>query len=104
MQHQQLRMYDKAKDYLDRALVLTNGLEPSNNPSSLLAYNYTIRGFIYREQMNCEIAQNYFDRALFQFNNLEKSTAVTANLSTVCYNKGNCFLQTTQMDSARTSF
>lgn len=104
MQHQQLRMYDKAKDYLDRALVLTNGLEPSDKPSSLLAYNYTIRGFIYREQMNCEIAQNYFDRALFQFNNLEKSTAVTANLSTVYYNKGNCFLQTTQIDSARTSF
>jgi len=104
MQHQQLRMYDKAKDYLDRALVLTNRLEPTDKPSSLLAYNYIIRGFIYREQMNCDIAQNYFDRALHQLKNLEASPATTANLSTVYYNKGNCFLQTTQIDSARTSF
>lgn len=104
MQHQQLRMYDKAQEYLDRALVLTNRLEPSEKPSSLMAYNYTIRGFIYREQMNCEVAQNYFDRALFHFNNLEESTSNTANISTVYYNKGNCFLQTSQIDLARSSF
>lgn len=103
MQHQQLRMYDKAKDYLDEALVLTNSSNLENE-SYLLAFNYTIRGFIYREQMNCEIAQNYFDRAISNFRNAKKSLAITANISTLYYNKGNCFLQTTQIDSAQISF
>lgn len=104
MQHQQLRMYDKAKDYLDEALVLTNTMNSAENLSYLLAYNYTIRGFIYREQMNCEIAQNYFDRAISHFKKADKSLAITANISTLYYNKGNCFLQTTQIDSAQISF
>lgn len=103
MQHQQLRMYDKAKDYLDEALVLANTLESPEKISFLLAYNYTIRGFIYREQMNCEIAQNYFDRAISHFKTSDRSSHI-ANVSTLYYNKGNCFLQTAAIDSARISF
>lgn len=104
MQHQQLRMYDKAKDYLEEALVLTNSLKPSDRKSYLLAYNYTIRGFIYREQMNCKIAPTYFDRAIINFESSGKSMGHTANISTLYYNKGNCFLQTSQVDSAKVSF
>lgn len=104
MQYQQLRMYDKAKDYLDEALIITNTTNSTTNLSYLLAYNATIRGFIYREQMNCEIAQNYFNRAISHFKKADKSLGITANISTLYYNKGNCFLQTTQIDSAQTSF
>lgn len=104
MQHQQLRMYDKARDYLDEALVLTNMLNQDEDPSYLLAYNYTIRGFIYREQMNCQVAQNYFDRAILHFKQSENSLASTSNMSTLYYNKGNCFLQTSQIDSAQSNF
>lgn len=104
MQHQQLRMYDKAKDYLDEALILTHTSSALRDSEYLLAFNYTIRGFIYREQMNCEIAQNYFDRAISNFKKADQSLAITANISTLFYNKGNCFIQTTEIDSAQISF
>lgn len=103
MQHQLLRINDKAKEFLDQALVLTHTVKSETRYASLLAYNYTIRGFIYREQMNCEIAQDYFDRAIAHFKQVEKPSH-TANISTLYYNKGNCFLQTTQIDSAKASY
>lgn len=104
MQHQQLRIYDKAIDYLDDALLLSKQIKNPDSLPSLLGYNYTIRGFIYREQMSCDIALNYFDKAILQFKKISHNNAMTANLSTLNYNKGNCFLQIAQIDSARASF
>lgn len=104
MQHQQLGIYDKAIDYLDEALLLSKTKSNPDSIPALLGYNYTIRGFIYREQMSCEIALGYFDKAIAQFEKLRDNPAMVANLSTLTYNKGNCFLQLTQIDSARTNF
>ena len=104
MQHQQLRIYDKAIDYLDDALLLSKQIKNPDSLPSLLGYNYTIRGFIYREQMSCDIALNYFDKAIVQFKKISGNNAMTANLSTLNYNKGNCFLQIGQIDAARESF
>lgn len=103
MQHQQLRIYDKAIEYLDEALLVSKKI-PADSIASLLAYNYAIKGFVYREQMSCEIALNYFDRAIDQFKKADKNNLMTANLSTLNYNKGNCFLQLSQIDSARATF
>ncbi len=104
MQHQQLRIYDKAIDYLDDALLLSKQIKNPDSLPSLLGYNYTIRGFIYREQMSCDIALNYFDKAIVQFKKISGNNAMTANLSTLNYNKGNCFLQIGQIEAARESF
>ena len=103
MQHQQLRIYDKAIEYLDEALLVSKNIS-ADSIASLLAYNYAIKGFVYREQMSCEIALNYFNRAINQFKKADKNNLMTANLSTLNYNKGNCFLQLTQIDSARATF
>ncbi len=100
MQHQQLRIYDKAIEYLDQALALADKTAQKDSINNLLAYNYAIRGFIYREQMSCDIALNYFDKSIDAY---KKGTDDTrfANLSTLSYNKGNCLLQISQIDSAR---
>jgi tetratricopeptide (TPR) repeat protein len=47
MQHQQLRIYDKAIEYLDEALALADKTTQKDSINTLLAYNYAIRGFIY---------------------------------------------------------
>lgn len=104
MQHQQLRIYDKAIEYLDEALLMSKQLKDPDSLPSVLGYNYTIRGFIYREQMSCDIALNYFDKAISQFEKINTRGTITANLSTLTYNKGNCFLQISQIDSARVNF
>ncbi|HET8803708.1 MAG TPA: tetratricopeptide repeat protein [Aequorivita sp.] len=103
MQHQQLRIYDKAIEYLDEALALADKTTQKDSINTLLAYNYAIRGFIYREQMSCDIALNYFDKSMEAY---KKGLGETryANLSTLSYNKGNCLLQISQIDSARANF
>jgi len=104
MQHQQLRIYDKAIEYLDEALLLSKQIKNPDSLPALLGYNYTIRGFIYREQMSCDIALNYFNKAISQFEKINAKSSMIANLSTIAYNKGNCFLQISQIDSARVNF
>lgn len=103
MQHQQLGIYNKAIEYLDEALLLSKEIHP-DSLAPLLAFNYTIRGFIYREQMSCETALGYFDKAETQFKKSETNKRIIANLSTLTYNKGNCYLQLSQIDSARANF
>lgn len=104
MQHQQLRIYDKAIEYLDEALALADKTTQKDSINTLLAYNYAIRGFIYREQMSCDIALNYFDKSIDAYNNNLDKEKKYANLSTLSYNKGNCLLQISQIDSARANF
>ena len=103
MQHQQLRIYDQAIEYLNQALELAKN-NPNDTLSKLLGYNYAVRGFIYREQMSCETAIGYFDKAISEYKKNNSQLANNANLSTLSYNKGNCFLQLSQIDSARTNF
>ncbi len=106
VQYQQLKIYDKAIEYLDEALKLTNTYsKDEDSVASLLGYNYIIRGFIYREQMSCDIALNYFNKSLYQYKKIvAKNTVMNANLSTLTYNKGNCFIMLKQIDSAKISF
>lgn len=62
--YQELQIYDKAIDYLDESLLLIEKYPAQDSVQSFLGYNATLRGFIYREQMNCEIALKYFDKAI----------------------------------------
>ncbi|PKP26332.1 MAG: hypothetical protein CVU03_03620 [Bacteroidetes bacterium HGW-Bacteroidetes-2] len=104
-QYQQLKIYDKAISYLDKALQIANEEKNKDSILNLLGYNYGARGFIYREQMSCEIALNYFNKALYFFyKNLENDPIMNANISIITYNKGNCFLATFNIDSARINF
>lgn len=103
-QYQQLDIYDKAIEYFDEALRLTDFFPNKDSIASLLGYNYAARGFIYREQMSCDIALNYFDKAIEQYKKTMENQVMNANLSIIEYNKGNCFITLKQIGSAKTSF
>ncbi len=104
MQHQQLRIYDKAIEYLDEALALVENFKQQDSIITLLGYNYAARGFIYREQMSCDIALNYFDKSIVQYKKGGNEKTRSGNLSTLYYNKGNCMLRLSKIDSARANF
>lgn len=105
MQYQQLLIYDKAIENLDEALLLAEETISPDSIPSYLGVNYAIRGLIYREQMSCEIALNYFNKSIVEFKKeFEKNNSMIENLSIIEYNKGNCELQISQIDSARISF
>lgn len=103
-QYQQLRIYDKAITYLDEALAMGERANHGDSLASVIGYNHAIRGFIYRDQMSCEIALPYFERAIQNFIKAGSRKTMFANISTLLYNKGQCFLQTMQVDSARSNF
>ncbi len=103
-QYQQLRIFDKALDYLELSEKMSINLsEKDSTYLSLLGNNYMIRGFIYKEKLNCEAAVVYFDKGIDQYLKI-KSSFVDANLSIANYNKGNCFIQLKNIEAAKSSF
>lgn len=103
--YQQLQIYDKALEYLDRSLVLITAYPKQDSVQTFLGYNSILRGFIYRKQTNCDIALKYFDDAIKAY---KKTTArqpeMNANLSICYYNKGNCLLSLNKTVQAKQSF
>lgn len=104
-QYQQLKVYDKALEILDESAAIFSKKENLDSISNLVGFNYAVRGFIYREQMSCEIALQFFNRSLYYFQNyLDKDPIMNANISIINYNKGNCFISISKIDSAKVSF
>jgi len=102
--YQELQIFDKAIDYLDESLQLIEKYPVQDSVQSFLGYNATLRGFIYREQMNCDIALKYFDKAITAYKRTTEPHLRNANLSICYYNKGNCLLSLNEIEEAKSSF
>jgi len=89
-QYNDLKIYDKSIDYLDEALVLIEAYPEKDSIQQLLGYNNILRGFVYREQMSCDVALKYFDKAIEAYDKTLHNPVMNANVSICHYNKGNC--------------
>ncbi|WGF91246.1 tetratricopeptide repeat protein [Aequorivita marisscotiae] len=103
-QYQELKIYDKAITYLDQAKLLIEQLPQNEVTIRSLGYNNLVRGFVYREQMSCDIALNYFEKAIEDYKNILDHPAVKANISTSYYNRGNCLITLGRLKEAENSF
>jgi tetratricopeptide (TPR) repeat protein len=101
LQYQQLKLYDKSLVYLNKGLQIAAQSKQNKSFDKLLGFNYASRAFIYREQMSCDIAQDYFNKALYYYKKSLTDPLINANLSVICSNKANCFTNSNQVDSAR---
>lgn len=104
IQYHQLKVYDKSIQYLDEAEKLSNEYPVRDSVHSFLGVNYIVRGFIYKEKLNCDIANNYFDRGIKELLLDKKSKDIASKISIAKYNKGNCYLLTSDTKSATKSF
>lgn len=102
--YHQLKIYDKALQYLDdgEQLAMRYPIQDSIYPS--LGITNAVRGFIYKEKFNCEIAINYFDKSLNALNKIANNNNTLANISIVKYNKGNCYLMSSDLEKAKLNF
>lgn len=104
-QYHSLGVNGKALQVLDESDKL---FESVKNKDSLLfdmGSNYAIKGFIYSGQLGCDIAIDYFDKAIgFYTSSLEKQQKISLNTSVVLYNKGNCQISLNRLDSALAHF
>ncbi len=103
-QYQELKIYEKAILYLDKARKLIEDLPEGPVKSKNLGINNVIRGFIYREQMSCDIALTYFDKAIEDFKKNPETAGIKANISTSYYNRGNCLINLVRLKDAEASF
>jgi tetratricopeptide (TPR) repeat protein len=103
IQYHQLKVYDKALQYLDQAEQLIMEYPIKDSIHTELGKNYCVRGFIYKEKLSCAIAVAFLDRGIAE---IRKShlKADNAKLSIAQYNKGNCYLLMSNNTLARKNF
>jgi len=108
IQYHQLKIYDKAIKYLDEAEKMAFEFPYRDSVHGSLGVNYLVRGFIYKEKLNCDIAISFFDKGIkeLQLSNaiLKNPTANASSLSIAKYNKGNCYLMMSDNKMAIKSF
>lgn len=101
--YQQLKIFDKSIDFLEKTERLALSYPVRDSVGRYLANSYTVKGFIYKDNLNCDIALEYFDKGIEEFLRL-KTTQVNTNLSIAYYNKGNCYILLSEYDKAKASF
>lgn len=103
-QYSRLRLSDECNQYLEKAesIDLTNFGKDS--VSILNGGIFLTKGFSYKENISCDLAVSYFNKAILEFKkNLSEPTSVINLL--VAYNeKGFCHLSENEPDSANLSF
>ncbi|QAA83029.1 tetratricopeptide repeat protein [Aequorivita sp. H23M31] len=102
--YQELQIYDKAILYLDRALETINKLPEGETKSRNLGINNLLRGFVYRDQMSCEIALNYFEKGIEDYKKFPDSPGGNANISISYYSRGDCLVELGKIDEAENNF
>ena len=104
IQYHQLNIYESAITYLDRAEKMCLEYPVQDSVSSFLGVNYIVRGFIYKEKLNCDIAISFFDKGIKELSSNNKTHENAAKISIAKYNKGNCFILSEQNVLAEQSF
>lgn len=100
--YQQLKIFDKSIEYMDRIEKLSLLNPDLESIKGELASSYLVKGFIYKDNLNCDIALGLFNKALNVFSKLE--TPVNHNVSVAHYNKGNCYILLSEYENAKNSF
>jgi tetratricopeptide (TPR) repeat protein len=103
-QYHQLGVNDKALQILDEADLAAKKYEHKDSLHFLMGNNYAIRGFIYRDQLSCDVAIEYLQKAYQEFSQPEENPKTMANKSVTAYNIGNCYISLNQLDLAKQSF
>jgi len=104
IQYHQLNIYQSAIVYLDRAEKMSLEYPVRDSVSTFLGVNYIVRGFIYKEKLNCDIAISFFDKGIKELMSNNKTNENLTKISIAKYNKGNCYLMSEQYNLAEQSF
>lgn len=104
IQYHQLKIYQNAITYLDRAEEMCANYPEQDSVKVFLGVNYLVRGFIYKEKLNCDIAISFFDKGIKQLLEDKRIKENSGRISIAKYNKGNCFLLLGQNKLAEKSF
>lgn len=100
--YHQLNLYDKSVQYLDQAEDLILKYPVRDSALAHLGTNYIVRGFIYKEKLDCQIAIEYFDKGVNAY--LQSKSDNSSGISIAKYNKGNCYISMSNFPKAKENF
>jgi tetratricopeptide (TPR) repeat protein len=103
IQYHQLKIYDKSIQYLDQAEQLMLEYPTKDSVLYYLGSNNTVRGFIYKEKLNCDLAIDFFDKG-YKYLLESKSKLSNSIISINRYNKGNCYILMSNYPEAKKNF
>ncbi|MFA7445202.1 MAG: tetratricopeptide repeat protein [Flavobacteriaceae bacterium] len=103
IQYEQLGIYDKAFETLNEYESLCLEYPVADSVRRYLGNNYLVRGFVYKNQLNCEIAIGYFNKSISEYLKIN-TKQINANLSIATYNKGNCYIMLSDYQEAKANF
>ncbi|WP_051190363.1 tetratricopeptide repeat protein [Kaistella palustris] len=105
VQYQQMELYDKALETLDKSLILTEKLDNGDKERlPNIGFNYAVRGMIYRNQSNPDLALEKFKMAAESLKNSVPNKNTAANLRIINYNIGYCYMDLEQLKNASQYF
>lgn len=104
VQYQQMELYDKALESLDQAQEMTDKLPVETDRLYNSGFINAVRGMIYRNQSNPDLALEKFKQAAKNFHQLKLDKKTAANISIIYYNIGNCFIDLSQFQQAISYF
>lgn len=103
VKYQQMQVYDKAIHFLDESDKLIAANPSADSTNFTKATNYVVKGLIYKDQLNCDIAISYIDKGIAVF---KKANTIMnqPTLSISYYNRGNCYVLLKDFEAAKQSF
>jgi tetratricopeptide (TPR) repeat protein len=101
--YQQLKIFDKSIEYMERIEKIALTSTQRDSVVRFLANSYIVKGFIYKDNLNCDIALEFFNKGLREYSKL-KYANLNANKSIAHYNKGNCYILLSDYENATKSF
>ena len=101
VQYQQLKIFDKSIESMEEIEKRSLTSSSRDSTGTFLAASYLVKGFIYKDNLNCDIALEFFNKALNEYDRLGKNYH---NRSIGFYNKGNCHILLSEYKQAKESF
>ncbi|OCA69068.1 hypothetical protein BBI01_17810 [Chryseobacterium artocarpi] len=103
-QYQTMLMTENAKIYLDKA---ENKMDSIKVPDSLLFLKgnlYNMKGMVFRDELNCEFALKYFEKALKVYEIQRNDKLAITNQALINIQKGSCLIAQGDLDKAEECF
>jgi tetratricopeptide (TPR) repeat protein len=104
-QYHSLGVSDKALQILEESDKIFEKATDKSEMMFDMGSNYAIKGFIYSDQLSCDIAIEYFNKAIETYaQSGSEEERVKLNQSVVAYNKGNCYIALNDLHAAKMSY
>ena len=102
--YQTMMLNENAKKYLDKAENMMDSIKLPDSLYYVKGNLYNVKGMVFREELNCEFALKYFDKALAVYQQQKEIRISTINQALINIQKGSCLVSEGQLTKAKVCF